>query len=128
MNSCSYLDIVPDNLATIEMTFETRNSAERFLVTCYSYVPEHANPQENIALVAGDEIWYYTEKDFYMNNETSLRLAKGLQNATDPYCNFWEGKRGGQNLFVAIRDCNIFLENLKDIPGLERSEKNRWIA
>lgn len=128
MNGCSYLDIVPDNLATIEMAFETRNSAERFLVTCYSYVPEHANPQENIALVAGDEIWYYTEKDFYMNNETSLRLAKGLQNATDPYSNFWEGKRGGQNLFVAIRDCNIFLENLKDIPGLERNEQNRWIA
>lgn len=128
MNGCSYLDIVPDNLATIEMSFETRNSAERFLVTCYSYVPEHANPQENIALVAGDEIWYYTEKDFYMDNETSLRLAKGLQNATDPYSNFWEGKRGGQNLFVAIRDCNIFLENLKDIPGLERNEQNRWIA
>lgn len=128
INGCTYLDIVPDNLATIEMSFETRNSAERFLVTCYSYVPEHANPQENIALVAGDEIWYYTENDFYMNNETSLRLAKGLQNATDPYCNFWEGKRGGQNIFVAIRDCNIFLENLKDIPGLELSEKNRWLA
>lgn len=124
----SYLDIVPDNLATIEMAFNTRNSAEKFLATCYSYVPEYANPQENIALVAGDEIWYYAEKDFYMNNETSLRLAKGMQNAIDPYCNFWEGTRGGQNMFVAIRDCNIFLETIKDIPGLEQNERNRWIA
>lgn len=124
----SFLDIVPDNLATIELAFNTRSGAERFLATCYSYVPEHANPQENIALVAGDEVWYYAEKDFYMNNQTSLRLAKGMQNATDPYCNFWEGTRGGQNMFIAIRDCNIFLENLKDIPGLEQNEMNRWIA
>lgn len=124
----NYLDIVPDNLATVEMVFNTRNSAEMFLATCYSYVPEQANTQENIALVASDEVWYYAEKDFYMNNETSLRLAKGLQNQTDPYCNFWEGRRGGQNMFVAIRDCNIFLENLKNIPGLELSEQNRWIA
>ena len=63
-----------------------------------------------------------------MNNETSLRLAKGMQNATDPYCNYWEGKRGGSNLFIAIRDCNIFLENIKDIPGLKGNEKNGWIA
>lgn len=124
----SYLDIVPDNIATIEMAFETRSSAEKFLATCYSYVPEHANPQQHFALVAGDEIWYYAEKDYYMNNETSLRLAKGLQNVTDPYCNLWEGKRGVKNLFIAIRDCNIFLENLKDIPGLEQNEKNRWLA
>lgn len=127
--SCnSFLDIAPDNLATIEMVFNTRSSAEKFLTTCYSYVPDHADPQQNIALVAGDEIWYYAEKDFYMNNETSLRLAKGLQNVTDPYCNFWEGRKGGQNMFIAIRDCNIFLEGLTDVPGLEVNERNRWIA
>lgn len=124
----SYLDIVPDNVATIEMVFNNRNSAEKYLATLYSYVPRHANTQENFALVAGDEIWYYAEKDYYMNNETSLRLAKGMQNAVDPYCNFWEGRRGARNLFIAIRDCNIFLESLKDIPGLELSERNRWIA
>lgn len=124
----SYLDIVPDNLATVEMAFDTRAGAEKFLATCYSYVPEHANVQENVALLAGDEIWYYGEKDFYMNNETTLRLAKGMQNQTNPYCNFWEGKRGGFNMFVAIRDCNIFLESIKEIPGLEQNEKNQWIA
>lgn len=129
MFSCdSYLDIAPDNLATIDLAFNTRTTAERFLTTCYSYVPDHADPQQNIALVAGDEIWYYTENDFYFWNQTSFRLAKGLQNVSDPYCNFWEGTRGGSNLFIAIRDCNLFLENLRDIPGLEPNEKSRWTA
>jgi hypothetical protein len=125
---CDYLDVVPDNIATIEMAFNTRSSAEKFLATCYSYIPEHANPVENFALIAGDEVWYYAERDFYMNNETSFRLAKGMQNVADPYCNFWEGTQGGVNMYIAIRDCNIFLENLGDIPGLEMNERERWIA
>lgn len=124
----SYLDIVPDNIATVEIAFNTRASAQKYLATIYSYIPEQANPVQNFAMVAGDEIWYYGEKDFYMNNETSLRLAKGMQNSIDPYLNFWEGKRGAYNLFVSLRDCNIFLENLRDIPGLDLNEKNRWIA
>lgn len=128
VSGCDYLDIVPDNLATIEMAFNNRNSAQQFLATCYSYVPVQASVTENFALVAGDEIWYYAEQDYYMNNTTSLRLAKGLQNVADPYCNFWEGSRGGYNLFVAIRDCNIFLENLRDIPGLETTERDWWLA
>ncbi len=124
-----YLDIVPDNLATIDIAFNTRPTAEQFLATCYSYIPEHANVQENFSLVAGDEVWYYAEKDFYMNNETSLRLAKGMQNSTDPYLNYWDGQRGAFNMFIAIRDCNIFISKLtKDIPGLDLNERNRWIA
>ncbi len=129
MSSCSdYLDIVPDNLATIDLIFNNRATAEQFLSTCYSYVPEHAHIEQNFAMLAGDEVWYYSEKDFYVSNETSFRLAKGLQNATDPYVNYWEGGRGAYNMFVAIRDCNIFLENLTDIPGLDLNEKNRWVA
>lgn len=129
MSSCSdYLDIVPDNIATIDIVFNNRATAEQFLSTCYSYVPQHAHIEQNFAMLAGDEVWYYTENDFYVNNETSFRLAKGLQNATDPYLNYWEGGRGAFNMFIAIRDCNIFLENLKDIPGLGLNEQNRWIA
>ena len=124
----NYLDIVPDNLATVEIAFNNRNSAEQFLATLYSYVPEKAHMEQNFALVAGDEVWYYGEQDFYINNTTSFRLAKGLQNVTDPYLNYWEGGRGAFNMFIALRDCNIFLENLKEVPGLNVVERNRWIA
>lgn len=123
-----YLDIVPDNLATVEIAFNNRSSAEQFLATLYSYVPEKAHMEQNFALVAGDEVWYYGEQDFYINNTTSFRLAKGLQNVTDPYLNYWEGGRGAYNMFVALRDCNIFLKSLKEVPGLNVVERNRWIA
>ena len=123
-----YLDVVPDNVATIDLAFNTRSTAENFLSTCYTYIPEHANVEQNFSLLAGDEIWYYAENDFYMNNETSFRLAKGMQNSADPYLNYWEGGRGApHSLFNALRDCNIFLENLVEVPGLEEDERLKWL-
>jgi len=32
----SYLDIVPDNIATLDNAFANRNEAEKYLFTCYS--------------------------------------------------------------------------------------------
>ena len=123
-----YLDVVPDNIATIDLAFNTRSTAENFLSTCYTYIPEHANVEQNFSLLAGDEIWYYAENDFYMNNETSFRLAKGMQNSASPYLNYWEGGRGApHSLFNALRDCNIFLENSVEVPGLEEDERLKWI-
>jgi hypothetical protein len=124
-----FLNVVPDNIATIDLAFNNRATAERFLSTCYTYIPEHAHVEQNFSLLAGDEIWYYAENDFYMNNETSFRLAKGLQNSSSPYLNYWEGGRGApHSLFVGLRDCNIFLENLISVPGLEEEERQRWLA
>ena len=123
-----YLDIVPDNLATIDLAFNTRSTAENFLATCYTYIPEHAHVEQNFSMIAGDEVWYYAENDFYMNNETSFRVAKGMQNQSDPYLNYWDGGRGApHSLFNALRDCNIFIANLKDVPGLDKEERLRWI-
>ena len=123
-----YLDIVPDNLATIDLAFNTRSTAENFLATCYTYIPEHAHIEQNFSMIAGDEVWYYAENDFYMNNETSFRVAKGMQNQSDPYLNYWDGGRGApHSLFNALRDCNIFIANLKDVPGLDEEERLRWL-
>ena len=123
-----FLDVVPDNIATIDLAFNTRSGAENYLSTCYNYIPEHAHVEQNFSMLAGDEVWYYAENDFYMNNETSFRVAKGLQNSASPYLNYWEGGRGApKSLFVAIRDCNIFLENLVAVPGLEEQERLRWL-
>ena len=130
LSSCDkdYLDVVPDNIPTIDLAFNNRATALNFLATCYTYIPEHANVVQNFSLLAGDEIWYYTENDFYMDNETSFRLAKGMQNVSNPYLNYWEGGRGApHSLFNALRDCNIFIENLVTVPGLEEEERLRWL-
>lgn len=44
--SCNnYLDIVPDNIATIDNAFTMRSEAEKFLFTCYSYMPSHGSKE-----------------------------------------------------------------------------------
>ncbi|MDA9285063.1 RagB/SusD family nutrient uptake outer membrane protein [Flavobacteriaceae bacterium] len=129
-SSCKqdYLDVIPDNIPTIDIAFNNRATALNFLATCYTYIPEHANVVQNFSMLAGDEVWYYAENDFYMNNETSFRLAKGMQNVSNPYLNYWEGGRGAPySLFNALRDCNIFLDNLVTVPGLEEQERLRWL-
>lgn len=126
--SCDYLDIIPDNVATIEMAFTTRQNAEKFMATCYSYVPDHANVYQNPGLASGDEFWNCAEKTFYYANQTSFAIAKGYQNTNDPYLNYWSGGQDGYNMFVALRDCNTFLENIGNVPDMTSTEKNRWIA
>ncbi len=127
--SCdSYLDVIPDNIPTMDMAFTTRANAEKFLATCYSYVPEHANVYQNPGLAAGDESWNCAEKSYYYSNSTSFAIAKGNQNTNNPYLNYWSGGNDGYNMFVAIRDCNIFLENIEKVPDMTSTEKVRWIA
>ncbi|MDR0542473.1 MAG: RagB/SusD family nutrient uptake outer membrane protein [Dysgonamonadaceae bacterium] len=128
VSSCDYLDIIPDNIATIEMAFSTRHNAEKFLATCYSYVPQHGNIYINPGLAAGDETWNCAEKTFYYSNSTSFSIARGLQNTNNPYLNFWSGGNDGHNLFTAIRDCNTFLDNIGNVMDMTDTEKNRWIA
>lgn len=42
--SCSdYLDIVPDNVTTLDIVFNNRNTAERYLANCYHFVPDHGS-------------------------------------------------------------------------------------
>lgn len=123
-SSCKkYLDIVPDNIATIEQAFNMRTTAERYLFTCYSYMPQHSNMSQNPALTAGDEIWLHN--NYLMNG---WMIAQGFQTVVDPYLNFWQGNRGGTDLYQGIRDCNIFLENVGRVPDLDEFEKSRWIA
>ena len=60
-SSCKddYLDVIPDNIPTIDIAFNNRATALNFLATCYTYIPEHANVVQNFSMLAGDEVWYY---------------------------------------------------------------------
>lgn len=126
--SCSWLDIVPDDVATMEMVFRTRTNAEKMLTTCYSYIPYHASPWKNPGLSAGDEVWNSTDACNYYTNRTSFYIAKGNQNSNDPYLNYWSGGQDGSNLFIALRDCNTFINNVDNVPDMSPSEKARWKA
>jgi starch-binding outer membrane protein, SusD/RagB family len=125
MISCKkYLDVVPDSIATIESAFTLRTSAEKYLFTCYSYLPNDASFNDNPAFNAGDEVWYMDPiRDVDPNFHN---IARGLQNAQNPLGNYWSGTNRGKPMFQALRDCNTFLANIGKVPDLDQFERERW--
>ena len=133
LSSCKkYLDIVPDNVATIDNAFTSRNEAEKYLFTCYSYLPNNANPTTNIGFLGGDEIWIPKSRRGNLENfSMSWDIALGTQNVGSPLANYWDGGNTGTGLWRAIRQCNIFLENVSDLNkvlDLTPDDRSRWIA
>lgn len=124
--SCDYLNVVPDNVATVENAFTLRNEAEKYLFTVYSYLPEHANFEKNPGMITGDEVWFYYPPGPF--NSEAWEIARGNQNVVDPYLNYWSGREHGDPLFQGIRDANIFLENIGQVENIEEFERDRWIA
>ena len=131
LTSCfdNYLDIVPDNLATIENAFTMRVTAERFLFTCYSWLPSESSLQSSPALMTADELWTPLGGTYEVNFKgIAWNIARGNQGVVEPYINYWDGAKNGKPLFRAIRECNIFLENVGKVPDLDEYERNRWIG
>lgn len=123
LNSCDFLDVVPDNIATIDHAFNMKTTAEKFLFTCYSYMPQHGSFEGNTAFTAGDEFWLPTT-----NSTNAWLIARGGQKVNNPYMNYWQGAEGGRDLFEAIRQCNIFIENIHKVPDMSSMEKEKWLG
>ncbi len=120
---CNYLDVVPDNVATIENAFTMRATAKKFLYTCYTYLPQHGQLTSASPAFAGIEMW-----PLAYNESNTSRFIKGMQNSSSPLLNYWEGLGGGTDLFRGIRECNIFLENIQQVPDMQQQEKDQWAA
>ncbi len=132
--SCKdFLDVVPDDIATVDDAFALRQNAQKYLFTCYSYLPRHGDVWRNIGLTASDEIWFDGQQ---VNTQPAWFLARDNQTAVNPFFNVWNGTNGatpGDNygLWRGIRECNTFLENVSDetkVPDLTPSERYRWIG
>ncbi len=130
----NFLDVVPDNVATLDNAFTMRSEAEKYLATCYSYLPNDGDPVGNVAYLAGDEFWLaYPPASI---TATNWNIARGNQNVVRPYGNIWDGDGVEQNvrydnMFTGIRTCNTFLENVGDvkkIPDLTSDERARWLG
>ena len=139
LTSCKkYLDIVPDNVSTMDHAFKLRNEAEKYLFTCYSFLPKNGDGWYNAGLLSGDELWMPQNDQAQWH--AAFRIAQGQQNKDNPYFDEWGRTRiGGGNMNNAlhlkiwrgIRHCNIFLENMKDlnnVPDISLSERERWIG
>jgi len=125
-----YLNIVPDNVATIDFAFRLRDEAEKYLFTCYNNMPNYNNITGNVGLMGADELttFYPRESGRGSLDLTMLRIARGEQNVANPLVNFWDGANSGKSYFMALRECNIFLDNIDKVYDITLAEKTRWIA
>ena len=131
-SSCDYLDVVPDNIPTIDHAFHTRAQAQKYMYGLFSFMPDIGNMDGDPGLLGGDEIWTV---DTYNNGSPYyIRIAMGEQGTIQPLANYWDSKnsdtnlRGGKALWTAMSDINIFLENI-DLPyDLESNERDIWIG
>lgn len=133
LSGCDFLDIVPDNVPTIEYAFNNRENAEKYLYTCYSWRPEVGDIDWDPAMTGGDEVWQRIPTISAWRTYYGMYVARGEQNVVNPYFNFWDGdsrmSNAGSNLWIAIRDCNTFLENINNPLVVQTDrEKARWIG
>lgn len=137
--SCNkYLNVVPDNVSTIDDAFTLRNEAEKFLFTCYSYLPRDGDIWYNPGLETGDEMWITLASEIHW--QSAFRIALGQQNVSNPYFNEWRGTNKGvggsgnttsRTPWQGIRNCNIFLENMRDttkVRDISPVERAQWIG
>lgn len=117
----NFLDVVPEGAPTLDNAFTMRGEAQKYLATCYSYLPNEGSWNDgNVANLGGDEIWLAKP-----GNTSNKQIAMGNQNANSPYSNIWG------NMYKAIRTCNTFLANIKDtskVLDLTLDERTQWIG
>ncbi len=128
VSSCDWLDVVPDNMPSIDDAFSNRASAEKSLFSCYSYLLDPMNGcfYQPGFFTTRDELEYSTHQAIVMT--PAAMIAKGEQNINNPYLNYWSGGNGGINMFQAIRTCNIFLEEIHQPRDIQEIERKRWTA
>ena len=125
LTSCGeYLNVVPDNVATIDNAFSDKYTAEKYLFTCYSFLPAYGDAWANPSMLSGDEIWYPERLEYH----NGMRIARGEQNITNPFFDFWNGRNSGKALYLGIRTCNTFLDNIDVVKDLYDYERVRWVA
>ena len=126
---CDFLDIVPDNTVQVGSLFENRDKALSALSTCYRYMPQHEKLHESMSL-AGDEWLGRLDADHGESRglQRGMQLMRGWNNSSDPILNYWGGGGGASSLYQGIRICNVFFENIDNVPDLTAAEKADWIA
>lgn len=126
LQGCNYLDVIPDNVATLDHSFANDVTARNYLFTCYNGLPSENNIQNSPSFLSGDEFWswegfikYSSFPDMYL----PWMIARGDQNTNSPYLNIYEW-----GLWKTIRQCNTFMERVVSVPALDDWRCRQWIA
>lgn len=126
LQGCDYLDIIPDNMPTLDHSFANDVTTRNYLFTCYAGLPNEASIYNNPGFLSGDEYWSWEALIGYAEESSlynSWMIARGDQNANSPYLNEYEGE-----LWKTIRKCNTFIERVDGVLGLNEYDATRWKA
>ena len=133
--SCKkYLNVTPDDVATLSSSFANANETEAYLVgNCYSTLQYLGGVVRNPGFTASGEIIIPTDLPSNASlvgagQDAGFNLMRGFQNAQNPLLNYWDGYNQGLNMWQAIRFCNTFLANVNTAPDITTDERSRWIA
>jgi hypothetical protein len=133
--SCKkYLDVTPDDVATLNSSFANANETQSYLVgNCYSILQRLADVVRNPGFTASGEVIIPTDLPANQSlpgngQDAGFNLMRGFQNAQNPLINYWDAYNQGLNMWQAIRFCNTFLDNVNTAPDLTPDLKVRWIA
>jgi hypothetical protein len=133
-SSCKkYLDVVPDNVATLNSAFTNANETQAYLFGCYGNLQALYDIRGNAGFTTSGEIIFpinLSDRGTLggAGGDDGFQILQGLQNADNPLLNFWGGSNLGLDLWQSIRLCNTFLDNVNTPPDLPLYEKTRWIA
>lgn len=114
--ACDFLDIVPDEKEKAEDAFEDVNAVERFMYSCYAYLPQSRSGSESLDFMTGDEVITAFE------HETFAAFPKGNYTASKPVISYWN------SLFQGLRQCYIMLNNIGLATSVDEEVKKDYIA
>ncbi|MDR2040451.1 MAG: RagB/SusD family nutrient uptake outer membrane protein [Bacteroidales bacterium] len=113
---CDYLDIVPDETPTEEDAFKDKAAAERYLYSCYSYLPNSRLGDKSLDFFTADEVVTAFEHEAFAD------FPKGNYTANNPIISYWN------TLFQGIRQCYLLLNNIDKVPGMSDNDKQQYTA
>jgi len=124
--SCAdYLNVVPDNIQTLEDLFINKESSYKALSRVYYFLPyESATHESTWGL--GDE-WVGRLDLTSMGDLRNIRIMQGYQSASDPRLGFWSGNNC-RHQYRGINTAEIFMKYIDLAKDMSEAEKADWRA
>ncbi|GAA4140260.1 RagB/SusD family nutrient uptake outer membrane protein [Sphingobacterium kyonggiense] len=126
LSSCNYLDVVPDDSPTLADEFRNENTAENFVYSIYSFIPQVNHVRNDVDRATTNEMVgsNHWTKDYF----NFIRFQQGDHNPSSVVNDIWA------NNYRGIRQAYIFLNNIESVKPLTISQeeydakKKVWIA
>lgn len=122
---CNYLDIVPDDSPTLEDAFKNETTAENFVYSCYSFMPDYGDVKLNQSLFTNEMTATYHWGVQYFQ---FMYFQQGSISSSNPVDDLW------QNCYQGIRQCFIFLDNINKVVPVAINmadyevKKKQWLG